>query len=120
MLLSVTDGKKEKIQKSCISNLEKKSLKIRELASFIGTLTATFWGNKLDFLSYKALNTFKTSALKKLKSNFEWRVRVSKDAFLDLKWLRNNMITISKSLHYTPISKVKYTDGSNIGCGSSF
>ena len=47
MLFSVTYDKKEKIQKSCNSYLEKDSLKIRELASLIGSLTATFPGNKV-------------------------------------------------------------------------
>ena len=44
MLLSVTDDKKDKIQKSYNYCLKKKPLKIQELASLIGTLTATFTG----------------------------------------------------------------------------
>ena len=46
MLLSVTDDKKDKIQKSCNSYLQNEPLKIRELASLIRSLTATFPGNK--------------------------------------------------------------------------
>ena len=60
MLFSVTDDKKEKIQKSCNSYLEKDSLKIRELASLIGSLTATFPGNKVGPLSYRALDKCKS------------------------------------------------------------
>ena len=65
MLLSVTDDKKDKIQKSCNFCLEKESLKIRELASLIGTFTATFPGNKLGLLYYRALDKCKIYALKK-------------------------------------------------------
>ena len=50
--LSVTDDKKDKTQKSCNSYLQMGSLKISELASIIGTLIATFLGNKLGPLYY--------------------------------------------------------------------
>ena len=86
MLLSVTDGKKDKIQGSSNSCLQRESLKIRELASLIGTLTATFPGNKLGPLYYRALDKCKTYALKKSKGNFECRVTLSKNALLDLEW----------------------------------
>ena len=44
MLMSVTDGKKDKIEKSYNYYLKKEPLKIQELASLIGTLTTTFTG----------------------------------------------------------------------------
>ena len=119
MLLSVTDDKKDEIQKSCHSCLEKEFLKIRELASLIGTLTATFPGNKLGLLYYRALYKCKIYTLKKSKGNFECRVTLSKDALLDLKWWRDNIIFVSRTLQYPPISKVIYTDVSNIGRGAS-
>ena len=118
-MLRVTDDKKDEIQKSCNSYLEKEFLKIRVLASLIGTLTATFPGNKLGPLQYRALYKCKTYTLKKSKGNFECRVTLSKDALLDLKWWRDNIIFVSKSLQYPPISKVIYTDVSNIGRGAS-
>ena len=62
MFLSVTDDKKEKIQK--------KSLKITEIASLIGTLTATFPGSKLGPLYYRPLDKCKTSALKNQRITF--------------------------------------------------
>ena len=98
ILLIVTDDKKEKIQQWCISFLEKESLKIRELASLIGTLTATFVGNKLGHLYYRALDKCKTSALKKQNSNFDYTMTPSKDALPDLKWWWDNVITVAKSL----------------------
>ena len=98
ILLSVTDDKKEKIEKSCDSYLVKESLKIRELASLIGTLTATFPKNRLGPLYYRALDKCKTRALKKSKGNFECRVTLPKGLLLDLKWWRDGMITVSRSL----------------------
>ena len=44
---------------------------------------------------------------------------LSKGALLDLKWWRDNIIFASKSLQYPPISKVIYTDASNVGWGAS-
>ena len=84
MLLGVTEDRKDKIQSHVIPILRKESLKTRELASLIGTLTATFLGNKLGPLYYRALDKCKTYALKKSKGNFECRVTLSKDALLDL------------------------------------
>ena len=115
MLLSVIVDKKDEIQKPCNSYFEKESLKIRELASLIETLTVTFPGNNLGPLYYRAFDKCKTYALKKSKGNFECRVALSEDALLDLKLWRNNIIFVSKSLQYPPISKVIYTDVSNIG-----
>ena len=43
---------------------------------------------------------------------------LSKEALLDLKWWRYNIITPPKSLKYPPISKVIYTDASNVGWGA--
>ena len=82
MLLSVTDDKKDEIQKLCNSNLEKESLKIRELASLIGTLTATFPGSKLGHLYYTTLHECKAYALKNSKGNFQCRVTLSRDVLL--------------------------------------
>ena len=67
MVQSVTDDKKEKIQKSCNSYLEKESIKTRELFSLIGTLISTFVGNKLCPLCYWPLEKCKTRALKKVR-----------------------------------------------------
>ena len=65
MLLSVTDDKIDKMQKLCIYYLERESLKIRQLASLIGTRTITFLGNKLGPLYYRALDKCKKYALKR-------------------------------------------------------
>ena len=54
--------------------LEKEFLKISELASLIGIVTATIPENKLGPLCYRASDKCKTRALKKSKSNFECRV----------------------------------------------
>ena len=51
---------------------------------------------------------------------FECRVTLSKDAVLDLEWWRDNIIFASKSLQYPRISKVIYTDASNVGWGVSW
>ena len=41
---------------------------------------------------------------------------LSKDGgLLDLKWWKDNIITASKSLQYPTLSKVIYTDASNVG-----
>ena len=37
----------------------------------------------------------------------------------ELKWWRDNIITVSKSLQYPLISKVIYTDASNVGWEAS-
>lgn len=117
MFMSVIDDKKKKIQKACNIYLEKESLKIRELVSLIEVITATFPENNIGPRYYRALDKFKTRAPKKSKGNFECGLTLSKDVLLDLKWRRDKMITVSKRLKYPPISKVIYTDPSNVGWG---
>ena len=81
----------------------KEVVKDQELASHMGTLTATFPENKLVPLYYRALDKCKTSGMKKSKDNSEAKMKLSKDVLLDLKWWRDNIVTVSKSLRYPPI-----------------
>ena len=55
MIIYLSDQKNQKIYEKCCIIPTKPKLTIRELASFIGTLTSSFPGNQLGPLYYRAM-----------------------------------------------------------------
>ena len=55
MVTYLSDHKKKKIYDKCHSISKKQNLKIRDVASFIGTLTSTFPANEYRPLYYRAI-----------------------------------------------------------------
>ena len=55
----------------------KPKLKIREFASFIGTLISTFAGNQFDPLNYRVMLQFKEKSLKYRKGNLDPNTKFS-------------------------------------------
>ena len=72
MIVYLSDKKKDKLYKKCCTIAENKGLKIRNVASFIGSLTSSFPGNKMGPLYYRAL--------KHNKGNFNSKMKLTEGA----------------------------------------
>ena len=82
----LSDHKKKKIYDKCQSISKKQDLKIRDVASFIGTLTSTFPANEHEPLYYGAILENKDDFLKAEKGNFNARIDLNKNALQEIKW----------------------------------
>ena len=86
MVTYLSDHKKKKIYDKCQSISKKQDLKIRDVASFIGTLTSTFSANEYEPPYYRAILKNKDDFLKANKGNFNARIDLTKNALQEIKW----------------------------------
>ena len=91
MVTYLSDHKKKKIYDKCQSISKKQDLKIRDVASFIGTLTLIFPANEYRPLYYRAIWKNKDDFLKANKGNFNARIDLTKNALQEIKWWKNNI-----------------------------
>ena len=94
-------------------------MKIRDVASFIVTLTSTFPANEYGPLYYWAMLKNKDDFLKANKADFNTRIDLTKNALQEIKWWENNIFYPFKLMRKVKISKVIYTDASLEGWGAS-
>ena len=78
----------------CQSISKKQDLKIRDVASFIGTLTSTFPANKYGPLCYRVVLKNKDDFLKVNKGNFNAGIDLTKNALQEIKWWENNIFML--------------------------
>ena len=74
MVTYLSDHKNKKIYDKCQSISKKQDLKIRDVASFIGTLTSKFPANKYGPLYYRDILKNKDDFLRTNKGNFNARI----------------------------------------------
>ena len=120
MVTYLSDHKKKKIYDKCQSISKKQCLKIRDVASFIGTLTLIFPANEYRPLYYRAIWKNKDDFLKANKGNFNARIDLNKNALQEIKWWENNIFYAFKPIRKVKISKVIYADASVEGWGASY
>ena len=96
----------------CQSISKKQDLKIRDVASFIGTLTSTFPTNKYGPLYYRVVLKNKDDFLKVNKGNFNARIDLTKNALQEIKWWENNISYAFKPIRKIKISRVIYNNAS--------
>ena len=106
MFTYLSDHKKKKIYDKCQSISKKQDLKIRDVASFIGTLTSTFPANEYGPLYYRAILKNKDEFLKVSKGNFNARIDLTKNALQEIKCWENNIFYAFKLIRKVKISKV--------------
>ena len=94
----------------CQSISKKQDLKIRDVASFIGTLTSTFPANKYGPLCYRVVLKNKDDFLKVNKGNFNARIDLTKNALQEIKWWENNIFYAFKPIRKIKISRVIYNN----------
>ena len=117
MRVSLTEEKKCNIKMVCEDILEKQVIKIRDLASIIGKLVASFPGVKYGPLWYRNLEENKKTALQRSKGNFEKKVWISDLAQDELKWWTENIMTVFNTIEVEEPCQIIYTDASLKGWG---
>ena len=120
MVTYLSDHKKKKIYDKCQSISKKQDLKIRDVASFIGTLTSTFPANEYGPLYYGAILKNKDDFLKANKGNINAWIDLTKNALQEIKWSENKIFYAFKPIRKVRISKVIYTDASLEGWEVSY
>ena len=119
MITYLSDRKKQKIYEKCCNIPMKPKLRVREFASFIGTLTSSFPGNQFGPLYYRAMLKFKDKSLKYNKGNFNVVITLSEDTLHEISWWKKNIFRVFKPIRYPKFSITIYTDASLEGWGAS-
>ena len=117
MTISLTQEKKNGIRIKA-AQLLSYTTSIRNVASFIGKLTAAFEAIPLGRLHHRNLEWAKIKALNHYKWNFDKQCTLSSRAKEDIIWWLSNVDNVSRSLIEHPIDSVIYTDSSMLGWGA--
>ena len=119
MTIRLTVEKARELKQSCEKLLKSnKPLTIRQLATVIGKIVASFPGVMFGPLYYRDLEAAKTSALKLSKGDFDSPMSLSSPAKQELQWWVNNVETAYKKLsHDKPLHQIT-TDASLLGWGA--
>jgi len=119
MTISLTKKKKDNIKSICKKLLDKKDNTIREVASLIGNMTASFEAVQYGRLHYRNLELDKIISLKANKGNFEACCHISNKGKKDIIWWREHIGSAFKSMCQPPeIDYTIFTDASNEGWGA--
>ena len=117
MTISLTFEKKMKIKKLCTNLCTMKIISIRDLASVIGNLVASFPAVPYGPLFYRYLEHDKSIALKHKNFNFEAYMTLSQESIQELQWWIENIEHSFRSLNIVEPDLVIYTDASMSGWG---
>lgn len=118
MTVSLTEKRSESIKQACCQIRPGHNIRIRDLASVIGKIVASFPGVLWGPLYYRMLERDKILALRANAGNFDKKCTLSDEAKNELDWWIAN---VEKSCY--PVEKTKpdiilKTDASSIGWGA--
>lgn len=108
--------KRTKIHQCILLIQNKKVLKIREFAQFLGLLISACPAIKYGFLYTKALEREKLTALRKNNMNFDAKMTISLN--FDLSWWRDNIKTACNDIKQDSFELEIFTDSSLSGWGA--
>ena len=97
------------------TRIVKTSLTIRELASLISSLVATFPGVQFGPLHYRTLEHDKNHALRQASYNFDAKVVLSPGSKLDLNWWVHSLPTSFREIDHDKPQIFIHTDASKVG-----
>ena len=120
MTIRLPSKKITQIVGQCKTLLERPKLQIRDLASFIGTVVATFPAVHYGPLYYRELEFDKICALKMNKGNFDAFTTLSAKAKEEILWWKTHVHASFKSIIDPPFTSVLTTDASLDGWGAVF
>ena len=113
--------KRKLILKQKLENLlERETLAIRDVASVVGHMVASFPGSVFGPLYYRNIERDKINPLKIANVDFDKHMRLSEQAKSDINWWVENIDTIFAPIHLPPITYTVCTDSSDIGWGVVF
>ena len=119
MTLRITEEKRIKIKKLCLSLLHDKEATIKQVSRVVGNLVATTEAVPLAPLYYRGIEKEKAKSLKRAKGNFKSTMKLSARALTDLIWWVENIEGVYRSLLPLPVDFTIYTDASKIGWGAT-
>ena len=117
MTVSLSLNKIHKIKELLQSTLNKTFISVRQLASIIGTLVATFPGVAYGPLYYRELELLKINSLKQSK-NYKRRILLSPLCKIELCWWTTTGLYSHKPISRGNPDYVIQTDASNVGWGA--
>jgi len=120
MTISLTEKKKENIIRICNNILNGENNTIRQVASLLGNMSASFEAVPYGRLYYRNLEADKIYWLKIHKGKFDEICHISKEGKQNIMWWRDNITSAIRSLHPTPaIDYTIFTDASRAGWGAN-
>ena len=114
MQVKLTPKKIERLINACQRALAPQTLSIRDLASLIGSLVATFPGVQFGPLHYRTLEHDKNLALQQSNYHFEAKVVLSTGSRLDLNWWVRSLPTSFKTIDHGKPQVFIHTDASQL------
>ena len=118
MSIHLPEDKEIGLLKSINKFLNKKDCKIREFASFIGSLGASCYALRYGWVYLKDLEREKFLALKNNNNNFEARMTISKEMEEDLNWWRSNIRKAKNPINEFRFEMEIFSDASQSGWGA--
>ena len=118
MTIQLTAEKALGLKTVCIDFLRATTLSIREVASAIGRIVASFPGVMHGPLFYRHLEKDKCLALQQAKGNFDTHMTLSQPAKCELQWWRDNVMTAHNVISHVEPQHQITTDASLLGWGA--
>ena len=117
MIIRLTDKKAIKIKQTCQALIKQKYPVIRDVASLLGQLTASFPGVMYGPLYYRRLDIEKNNALMQKAGNFEAKMAISALAKADLQWWVHSVTDAYNPISHGDPEMTMSTDASLMGWG---
>lgn len=119
MTVRLTNKKGVKIVDMCQKFLRGHEFSIREIASIIGTLVATFPGVEFGPLYYRNLEHEKDAALKAGFGDFEQKMSLGRESIEELKWWVTSIPTAFRKIDHGIPTITLTSDASHMGWGAT-
>ena len=121
MTVSPTKEKIQKVKHKIVSLLDKNTVKIREVASVLGSLNDLCKASEYGLSHTKYLEIEKIKALKRVGAKqFEGSMKISLCSKKDLLWWYHNLHVQHKVIRISPPEITIFCDASSQGWGASF
>jgi len=119
MTISLTTEKKEKLFLLAASLLDSNPHTIREVAKFLGFISASHLAVPFSKLHYRSLEQEKIRSLKCNKGNYDCLMFISDHSKKEILWWKENILHAEHHIHHIPpIDQTIYTDASYLGWGA--
>ena len=120
MTVTPTGEKVQRILSVCATLLKTQMPTIKQVAEVIGILVSNFPGAHYGPLHYRHLERDKYLALLANKGDYGGKMQLSPPALIELKWWRDNAVTLKRDIQHDHPSASIQSDASTLGWGAVF